>query len=1145
MDPSFAAPTTETPSETPRRRPPPIDPSIFTDRLSDPSLSATPLPASPSGYSVSSLLSPSGVPARSGASPAPHSTPRRIPSSGSLRDARRKSTPNLKKQTSTASLRSSQLGGPASPRPNMSRRSSSALATSPTASLSANGYGTASRKTSLSAAPEQQVPTAASIAADYFKKEVDYHQSADLQSQTLVVIHDACYGHRFSRPRASRAALSSIVERPERVQACVVGISAAYIRLARRHGKGAFAPHPDLNLHQLPVPPFQIRKTARSMPINSTAVTHVHGTKWMEDLKSMCDAAESRLALNGRELVRPRSAGKDSTAGAAPAPAFHEGDLYLCSESLNAFEGALGGVCEGIDAVFGPGPTKRSFICIRPPGHHCSASHPSGFCWINNVHVGISYAAMTHDLTHAAILDFDLHHGDGSQDITWEQNQKALTAPRNAAGHKKAMIGYYSLHDINSYPCEMGELEKVRNASVCIGGAHGQSIWNVHLEPWKTEQEFWELYSAKYIVLIEKARTFLKTHTERLASVPNGPPPKAGIFISAGFDASEWEGAGMQRHKVNVPTDFYAKFTADVVRMAEEEGLGVDGRVISVLEGGYSNRALTTGVLSHLSGLGDTQGAESTELNRLASEMTDRLGLSEVTPTTSERPIFKPIYDQEWWSPALLEELEALVYPPPPTSKPKEKSAPTYFAPTQSFSAKVVTPTRDRKSIGSQAGELEPLPLPPVDWAVATHELSKVLIPSDRQINSCRPEDLNAEASRLRRERQAATGTVLHDEVSTPTESVTGEENKMKLRIRKPKASLSSTTRTETPRRTNRNTRRTTLDSPSALPDPSKSPGPRTPRRKSGTSTPATTTSAPEQDLPPPRPLSQGSVTLRKPSTSRSGTPRRSASPRKAPPVPRVPSAYLNTITPDGQLNPSRLTSSNNDGAIDDMDSLTADVKKLSIKLKVPSPEENAARERKAADERKRKPAKSTPKTSRTPKKASADKSPSRPISRGTSQPPAASSPRDEAVLPELPKSTFTVQERMAAFERQDGPSLATPAASSPTPVPAPASASSVETKEPETATSTEHQWDQEPTAGEPASSTPSAYAGLSPPLTPGPTSDSISPKFTLFSTPASVSVNRHGLPGFTSHGPIPFAPQNAPKEPSQPNPDAGSGPAS
>ncbi|KAL6231179.1 hypothetical protein BDW75DRAFT_50502 [Aspergillus navahoensis] len=1105
-----AAPT-QTRSRTPPRPPPPIDPSSFSDRLSDPSLTATPLPASPSAISSSSFLSPSDLPARSGANPVPHSTPRRIPSASSLRDERRQSTPNLKKRSSTASLRSSPLGGPTSPRPSMSRRSSSTLATSPPAApLNVSG-STTPRKTSL--AIGHPVLTAASIAAGHFKKEVDYHQSADLQSETLVVIHDACYGHRFSRPRTSRAALNSIVERPERVQACIIGISTAYVRLARRHAGGLFAPHPDLDLHELPVPPFQIRKSARTLAVNSPAVTHIHGTKWMEDLKSMCDVAESRLALNGKELVRPRSAGKDNSTG-TPAPAFHEGDLYLCSESLNAFEGALGGVCEGIDAVFSPGPTKRAFVCIRPPGHHCSSGNPSGFCWINNVHVGISYAAMTHDLTHAAILDFDLHHGDGSQDIAWEQNKKALAAPKNAAAHKKVMIGYFSLHDINSYPCEMGEADKIRNASVCIEKAHGQSIWNVHLEPWKTEQDFWDLYSAKYSILIEKARAFLRMHSDRLAGVPNGPPPKAAIFISAGFDASEWEGAGMQRHKVNVPTEFYARFTADVVRMAEEEGLGVDGRIISVLEGGYSNRALTTGVLSHLSGLGDTQSAQfpvDSHIDRLAAEMADRLGLSDTVP--AERPVFQAAYDQEWWSPPLLEELEALVYPPPPPSKPKEKSAPTYFAPTQSFSAKVVLPTRDRRSTGSHASsELESQALPSVDWAVAAHELSKVLIPSDRQIGSCRPEELNAEASRLRRERHAAT-TGISDAAKTPTEPAAGEE-KMKLRIRKPKTSSPSVSRPTTPaRRTHKDSRRTTLDSPTVARDSSKSPGPRTSRRKSATSTTPNKSSATEQDLPPPRPLSQGSVTIRKTSASRFAAPKRSASPKKAPPVPRVPTTFLSATVPDEQLIASRPTSDGSERASDDMDTLASDVRKLSIKLKVPSPEENAARERKAAEERKNKTLKAPFKASRSPKKALPAKQPSTVASKLTSQ-PSPSNSHDNSALPDDPRQMSTDTGESVA-ERQTSQSLAAPDASSPTPT--------IEAKE-----LALRRWAQKPViGGRSPSSSQSAYAGTLPRLIPGPASDSASPMSTLFSPPASASVTRDGLPGFTSKEPIPFTQTN------------------
>jgi len=73
-----------------------------------------------------------------------------------------------------------------------------------------------------------------------------------------------------------------------------------------------------------------------------------------------------------------------------------------------------------------------------------------------------------------------------------------------------------SLHDINSYPCEYGDEEKVRNASTCLHTAHGQSIWNVHLEPWQSHTDFWRLYQAKYSVLLEKARSFLQHHSDQI-----------------------------------------------------------------------------------------------------------------------------------------------------------------------------------------------------------------------------------------------------------------------------------------------------------------------------------------------------------------------------------------------------------------------------------------------------------------------------------------------------------------------------------------------------------------------------------------------------------------------------------------------------
>lgn len=604
-------------------------------------------------------------------------------------------------------------------------------------------------------------PTPRSIAHDNLKAElqVHHHATATRPTEMIVVLNDAVYGHRFSRPRTSRAALSTIVERPERVRAAVLGISAAYVRLGGRHCEGEYPLHPGREAEHLQGIPFRIHKTERSLPLLSPAVVNVHGTKWMEELKMMCEAAESKLAMGGKELQRP-----EMNRGTDKAPEkFHEGDLYLCSESLNAMEGALGAVCEAVDTIFGSGP-RRAFVGVRPPGHHCSASYPSGFCWVNNVHVGIMHAALEHGLTHAAIIDFDLHHGDGSQAITWQHNTRANNAAKNAAAWKKSSIGYFSLHDINSYPCEMGDEEKVRSASICINNAHGQTVWNVHLEPWKSEAEFWQLYETRYTVLLDKVRNYFKNQAERLSE--SKVPPKAAIFLSAGFDASEWEGEGMQRHKVNVPTEFYARIAQDVVKLAAEEGLHVDGRVISVLEGGYSDRALCSGIMSHLSGLAGDQTSEQSSGS--ASRSSFGMAPTAMTPPEEgqypfeQKPTLGSIhtYDSSWWSSPNLEELEVLMGDPSAAASkyPQYITLPSYFAPTQASTAKSSDPMKMQRSLSKLGSGMARPPSPPppeVPWTVATHELSKLLIPSTRQTGSCMPEDLNAEASRARRDRQS------------------------------------------------------------------------------------------------------------------------------------------------------------------------------------------------------------------------------------------------------------------------------------------------------------------------------------------------------------------------------------------------------
>lgn len=502
----------------------------------------------------------------------------------------------------------------------------------------------------------------------------------------------------------------------------------------------------------------------------------------MEELKIMCDTAEGKLALGGKELQRPElNRGPD----VQQPKKFHEGDLYLCRESLEALEGSLGAVCDAVDAVFQENGPKRAFVAVRPPGHHCSADWPSGFCWVNNVHVGIMHAILAHGLTHAAIIDFDLHHGDGSQAITWQHNSRGVGLAKNAAFWKKVSVGYYSLHDINSYPCELGDEEKVKNASLCIDNAHGQHVWNVHLEPWKTEAEFWELYEDKYAVLLDKARKYLKSYTERLRM--SNQTSKAAIFFSAGFDASEWEGAGMQRHSVNVPTGFYARIARDVTKIAQEEGTSVDGRVISVLEGGYSNRALTSGVLSHISGLAGSDPTPTSTPNGLGSEMTRRNGMGHTRQSSLEAKLRPHAYDPSWWNSESLDILEHGVVLSPPQPKATRNFSPgNYSSPTTSSTAKMVEVARLRRqaSINGIAPPRPSTPPPPeVFWHVAAHGLCSVLTPTDRTTTSCRPEELSAEATRLRREIHMARAGIVEE--PAPAVPARPGPSRMSLRERK------------------------------------------------------------------------------------------------------------------------------------------------------------------------------------------------------------------------------------------------------------------------------------------------------------------------------------------------------------------------
>ncbi|KAK0619939.1 histone deacetylase domain-containing protein [Immersiella caudata] len=913
--------------------------TLFLNQLSISTASPAKSPRSPRPLAPGSVKPAT----RSPSTPRPGSS-MRSPLNGSTATGTpsRSGTPTLLRKASLNSLHSA--NGVAPP-----RRASSANIYPPRSPL---------RSTSPEMPPLPTV-TPESVASDYFQAELAAHQvEAASAAETIVILHDSCYGHRYSRPRTSRAALNTIVERPERLKACALGVSAAYVRLGERHEEGMFPVRPGLNPGSIPPIPFRIHKTTRRLSLTSQTVTNVHGVKWMEELKSMCESAEAKLAMNGKELQRPEM---DRSASGETPQKLHEGDLYLCAESLDALEGSLGGVCDAVDAVFRPRGPKRAFVAIRPPGHHCSASYPSGFCWVNNVHVGIMHGILSHGLTHAAIIDFDLHHGDGSQSIAWQHNSRSIGLAKNAAWWKKTSIGYFSLHDINSYPCEMGDEEKVRNASICIDNAHGQNIWNVHLQPWKTEAEFFALYESNY----------LRDQTQRLRAA--GLHSRAAIFLSAGFDASEWEGAGMQRHNVNVPTEFYARLTRDVVKIAAEEGTSVEGRIVSVLEGGYSDRALW-----------DDPATKEQDFNGLGYEMGQRMGSvrSRKDSSASERGARR--YEPSWWSAAELERLEQTMAPslPQEPRKPRNTTPPTYSSPTQSFSAKIVVP-KVRRSVSGLSPNRQvsvsraPTPPPPeVFWPVAAHELSKLLIPSGRQTDSCKHEDLNAEATRARREKAALAQSVPPG--AAPIVQGERAPTRMSLRERKAKPTLHIDEESEEDRK---HRRRTVAGSAVLASERAGSrggtPAPKrlTGRRLSAASTIVSERLDPAPSVLPAAPIRgvsrpDTSLTIR-PESSMSvrvanGTPlpvKKTRAPAKKEPVQRAPRVPKKPAGTNGNGAPARRTSPLSATPVSaspeptvarktasDMDDLTNDMKKIKITLVTKAQREARERERQARE---------------------------------------------------------------------------------------------------------------------------------------------------------------------------------------------------
>ncbi|MGR9053028.1 MAG: histone deacetylase family protein [Gammaproteobacteria bacterium] len=226
-----------------------------------------------------------------------------------------------------------------------------------------------------------------------------------------------------------------------------------------------------------------------------------------------------------------------------------DSDTVVSPGSAQAALRAVGAVCDAVDQICS-GEAQRAFCAVRPPGHHAEAGRAMGFCLFNNVAVAAEYARTHHGLDKIAIVDFDVHHGNGTQAIFYRQKH----------------VLYASSHQMPLYP-GTGSPDETG-----VG-----NIVNVPLRAGTEGDEFRDKYSR---IILPALRQF---------------KPRL-LFLSAGFDAHKDEPLASIRL---VEAD-YRWLTEQLSAAAYE---CCEGRIISVLEGGYNLSALANSVAAHVRAL--------------------------------------------------------------------------------------------------------------------------------------------------------------------------------------------------------------------------------------------------------------------------------------------------------------------------------------------------------------------------------------------------------------------------------------------------------------------------------------------------------------------------------------------------------------
>ena len=228
---------------------------------------------------------------------------------------------------------------------------------------------------------------------------------------------------------------------------------------------------------------------------------------------------------------------------------FLDGDTIVSPGSKQATLDAVGSIITAIDGVQSK-EFQNAFCAVRPPGHHAEKNKAMGFCIYNNVAVGAQYLLDKYKLNKVAIVDFDVHHGNGTQDIFYD-NEKVL---------------YISTHQYPFYPGTGGDNEKGKY----------NNIFNVPLPAGTTSEE----YLSAYEFVLKKLKEFKPEF----------------ILFSAGFDAHENDPLAQFQLKSK---DFY-ELTKRTLSLAKS---CCNGKVVSILEGGYDLNALKESVDYHVKSL--------------------------------------------------------------------------------------------------------------------------------------------------------------------------------------------------------------------------------------------------------------------------------------------------------------------------------------------------------------------------------------------------------------------------------------------------------------------------------------------------------------------------------------------------------------